>query len=98
MAQFMIDITLPDNPNAEFFSLIPLQRAHIDKLVEQGTITGYSLSLDRSRLWVTMNAKSRREVTEILSAFPMFNFFEPTIYPLAFHQTSLMSLLKVSMN
>ncbi len=47
MAQFMIDITLPAQPNAEFFALVPRQRAHIQKLLDQGTITGCSLSIDR---------------------------------------------------
>lgn len=98
MAQFMIDIALPADPNTEFFALIPRQRAHIDKLLEQGVVLGYSLSIDRSRLWIAMNAHDEREAVEILTAFPLFNYFEPTIYPLMFHNTSLMSLIKVSMN
>jgi muconolactone delta-isomerase len=98
MAQFIIDIQIPMNPDEEFFALIPLQRAHIDKLLEQGTVMSYSLSLDRSRLWITMNARSEREAIEILSAFPMFKYFEPTMYPLMFHNNSLMSHLKVSLN
>ena len=98
MAQFIIDIQIPMNPDEGFFELIPRQRAHIDKLLEQGTVMSYSLSLDRSRLWVTMNARTEREAIEILSAFPMFKYFEPTLYPLMFHNTSLMSQLKVSLN
>lgn len=98
MAQFMIEVSLPAEPDAEFFSLIPLQRAHIDKLIEHGTVAGYSLSLDRSRLWIVLNSQNRGEAIEILSSFPMFRYFEPTIFPLAFHHTSLMSLIKVSMN
>ena len=98
MTQFIIDIQIPSNPDKEFFELIPLQRAHIDTLLEQGTVMSYSLSLDRSRLWVTLNARSEQEVAEILSAFPMFKYFEPTIYPLMFHITSLTSQIKVSLN
>jgi muconolactone delta-isomerase len=98
MAQYMLDIALPAEPNTEFFALIPLQRSHIEKLLEQGVIMGYSLSIDRSRLWIVMNADNEREAAEILSAFPLFDYFEPTIYPLMFHNTSLMSLIKVSMN
>jgi len=98
MAQYMIDVSLPTDPNTEFFALIPLQQSHIEKLLEQGVVMGYSLSLDRSRLWIAMNARNEREAAEILSAFPLFQYFEPTIYPLMFHNTSLMSLIKVSMN
>jgi hypothetical protein len=98
MAHFIADIQIPMNPDEEFFALIPLQRTHIDKLLEQGTILSYSLALDRSRLWVIINATTEREAIEILSAFPMFKFFETTIYPLMFHNTSFMSQLKVSLN
>ena len=98
MAQFIIDIHIPMDPDREFFELIPLQQAHILMLLEQGTVMSYSLSLDRSRLWVTMNARTERDVIEILTAFTMFKYFEPSIYPLMFHNTSLMSQLKVSLN
>jgi len=98
MAQFMIDIALPTEPDTEYFRTIPAQREHIEKLLEQGTVVGYSLSLDRSKLWIVMNARTEREAVEILSTFPLFKYFEPTLYPLMFHNTSLMSLLRVSMN
>ena len=98
MTQFMIDIQLPSNPDAQFFALIPSQRDHIDKLLEQGVVLGYSLAIDRSRLWVALNARDQREAVEVLTSFPMFSYFEPTIYPLAFHNTSLVSILKVSLN
>ncbi len=98
MTQFMVDIQLPANPDAEFFALVPSQRDHINKLLEQGVVLGYSLAIDRSRLWVTLNARDQRDAVEVLSSFPMFRYFEPTIYPLAFHNTSLISILKVSLN
>jgi len=98
MAQYMIDISLPTDPNTEYFALIPLQRAHIEKLLEQGVVMGYSLSIDRSKLWIVMNAPNEREALEVLSAFPLFKYFQPKIYPLMFHNTSLMSLIRVSMN
>lgn len=98
MTQFMVDIQLPANPDAEFFALVPSRRDHINKLLEQGVVLGYSLAIDRSRLWVTLNARDQRDAVEVLSSFPMFRYFEPTIYPLAFHNTSLISILKVSLN
>jgi len=98
MAQFMIDITLPTDPKAEFFALIPLQRAHVDKLMEGGTLLAYSLSLDRSRLWMIVNAENQPEVMEILSKFPMRRYFEATIHPLMFHNTSQTIPLKLSLN
>jgi muconolactone delta-isomerase len=98
MAQFMIDITLPAQPNAEFFALVPRQRAHIQKLLEQGTITGCSLSIDRTKFWVTLNALDEEEAAQIVRAFPLFRYFDLTIHPLMFHDSPLPSLLKVSLN
>ncbi len=98
MTQYMIDISLPADPDEEFFALVPHQRAHIDKLLEQGVVMGYSLSIDRSRLWIVLNARDEQDATGILSAFPMFRYFEPTIHPLMFHNTVVMAFNRVSMN
>jgi len=98
MTQFMIDISLPAEPNAEFFALIPLQRAHVDKLMERGVLLAYSLSLDRSRLWMILNASDEAEAEELLSKFPMKRYFEATIHPLMFHNSSHTIPLKVSLN
>ena len=98
MAQFMVEVAIPAEPNAEFFSLIPAQRAHIENLLKEGTVTSYSLSLDRSRLWITLVARNQREALELLRTFPLYEYFEPSIYPLMFHNSSIGSLLKVSLN
>lgn len=98
MAQFMIDITLPSEPSAEFFALVPRQREVIDKLLEQGIISACSLSLDRSKFWITLTARDESEAANIVSAFPLYRFFELSIYPLMFSNNSLRSLMKVSLN
>jgi hypothetical protein len=98
MAQFMIEVSIPAEPNAEFISLIRAQRAHIDKLLEQGTVMGYSLSLDRSRLWITLTARNELEALTILKTFPLYEFFELSVHALMFHNSSVRSLLKVSLN
>jgi hypothetical protein len=51
---FMASIALPSDPPEEFFSVIPAQRMHIDQMIRKGVVTSYSLSLDGSRLWVTL--------------------------------------------
>ena len=98
MAHFMVDIALPADPTEEFISLIPRQRAQVEKLLEQGTVVSYSLSLDRTRLWIILHAKHQREAMEILATFPMFPWFDVSLHPLMFHNTSMIPLLKVSMN
>ncbi|HCA78841.1 MAG TPA: hypothetical protein DEP53_03810 [Bacteroidetes bacterium] len=98
MAQFMIEVAIPAEPNTEFIALIPAQRAHIEKLLEQGTVMGYSLSLDRSKLWITLTARNEREALETLRTFPLYGYFELSMHPLMFHNSSIRPLLKVSLN
>lgn len=98
MNQFMVDVTLPAHFDEEFVSLIPSQRAHVNDLMERGTVMAYSLALDRSRLWVTLIARTEQEAMDIISAFPIFKYFQVKVYPLAFHNMATMSLTKVSLN
>jgi hypothetical protein len=98
MNQYLAAITLPAQLNEEFAALVPSQRKHVDHLIGEGTVTGYSLALDRSKLWVTMIAETEQEAAEIVAEFPLSRFFQFKIYPLAFHQSSRAGLMKVSLN
>ncbi len=98
MNEYMICITLPDTFTEEFISLIPEQRTYINNLMHKGIVTGYSLALDRSRLWVTMLRQSEVEVEQTLITFPLYKFFRYEIYELAFCNEPILSLPLVSMN
>ena len=98
MRQYMVDIDLPMTMSEEFMSLIPRQRARINKLLQQGVIANYSLSSDRSRLWVTVNASSEADVDAVLRTFPVARFIEWTIHELMFQQNSTPFVLKMSLN
>ena len=98
MKQYMVDVDLPLEMSMEFMALIPRQRARINKLLQQGVITGYSLSSDRTRLWVTLNAVSEEDVEAVLKTFPLAKFIEWTIHELMFQQSSTPFVLKMSLN
>jgi len=98
MTHFMVDIDLPSSPSLEFLSLIPSQRAHANTLMGEGVLLSYSLSLDRSKLWMVMTARSADEATAVVSRFPLFAFFRTTIHPLMFHNGLTLSMTKVSLN
>ena len=66
MNTYMIDIKLPEEMTEEFLSLIPKQRACVDKLMDEGKILQYSLSYNRSQLWVIMVAASKRNAKDII--------------------------------
>lgn len=98
MKTFMFSIQLPTELTQEFISLIPKQRALIDKLMEDGKIIQYSLALDRSQLWVTIAANSERKAMELFSTFPLVDFMIPTIFELAFQNSISNQLPKMIMN
>lgn len=98
MNHYLATISLPMELTEEFLALIPAQRKHVNHLIEEGTVTGYSLAFDRSKLWITLVAETEQEASELLADFPLSKFFRTKIHPLLFHQGSRASLLKVSLN
>ncbi len=87
MSQYMADIELPDVITDEFASLIPFQRAKVNELMSEGKIAGYSLSMDRTRLWVVLTAGSVEEARSIVASFPIFPFIQFKIHELMFHNS-----------
>ena len=98
MNTYMISIKLPEELTEEFVSLIPKQRACVDKLMDEGRVLQYSLSLDRTQLWVILFAKNRKTAMGIISTFPLIDFMKPTIIELAFHNSISTELPKLIMN
>jgi muconolactone delta-isomerase len=94
----MVIIKLPTELTEEFVLLIPRQRAHIDKLMDEGKILQYSLAADRSFLWVTVIAESEQKVMDLLGTFPLINYMSPIITELAFHNSVSNELPKLIMN
>ena len=94
---YMIEFELPEIMNAEFMALIPQQRYVINQMLAEGTIKSYSLSMDRSRLWVIMAAASEFEAMEVVSTFPLSDFMTPNLSELMFHNSADM-LMQFSLN
>lgn len=98
MKQFMIFIRLPEVKTEEFNSLIPQQRSMVNSLMRKGIIISYSLSLDRTELWVVMDAASEINVIELLSEFPLIRFMKPEINELMFHNSIYVNVPRLSLN
>jgi hypothetical protein len=98
MNSYMVDIELPDAINEEFIILIPYQRAAINKMMKQGIISNYSLSIDRRKLWVVMNAESLKEVKMKLATFPIHSFISYKIFNLLFHESNTISTPQLWLN
>lgn len=87
MNQYMINIELPQPITEEFANLIPNQRAHVNTLMGEGKIASYSLSMDRSRLWVIVNAETPEDARGTIASFPIIAFIRFTMHELAFHNS-----------
>ncbi len=98
MTTYMLTIAMPDFKDGEFLSSIPRQRLHINALMEKGVVSTYTLSADRTKLWVTVNAESAEEARGIADAFPLRKFMAVEITELTFHQSAAASLPTMSMN
>ncbi len=95
---YMVDIFLPEFLNPEMLRIIPAQRQRIDELMQEGKIGSYSLSIDRTRLWVLCYGKSESEVITNLKSMPIFDFIRYRIFPLMFHNTVSQFLPAISPN
>jgi len=87
MTQYLVDIHLPGSITDEIASLIPFQRTRVNALMSEGTISDYSLSMDRSKLWVVVNAATEDDVRSVIASFPIFPFIQFTVHELMFHNS-----------
>ena len=84
MKTYMVNIQLPSECTVEFISLIPQQRFAVSRLIEKNIILNYSLSADKSILWVAFNATDEEHVRKIIKRFPLVKFMKVKIDELAF--------------
>jgi|LakMenEpi03Aug12_release.lakeMendotaPanAssembly.Ray.scaffolds.fasta_scaffold1822170_1 hypothetical protein len=95
---FQVHIKLPDIFTRRFAALIPQQRERVNQLMEERTILNYTLDMDRSQLWVTMQAKDQEAVMDILATFPIIKEVKVEIFELAFFDSAPMGLPDLIMN
>lgn len=95
---FQVHITLPDIFTRRFAALIPQQRERVNQLLEERVILNYALDMERTQLWVTMQAKNQEAVMDILATFPIIKDVKVEIFELAFFDAAPMGLPELNMN
>jgi len=98
MPEFMIDVNLHDVNADEFLQLIPSQRTIVNDMMFEGKISSYCVSVDRSKLWITMIAKDEEEVIDQLAKFPLIGFMDCEIAPLLFYNSAYQTFSHISLN
>lgn len=98
MYEYLVDIDLPIPFDEEFLSKVPSQRALVNKLMKEGTITSYALSIESGKLWVSMIAESEEKVKELIGIFPIFERIFFTINRLTFQNSINFRIPQFSLN
>ena len=58
----------------ELASLIPAHRTYINMLINKSIIEHYVVSMESQRVWITLNAKTKKEVEKILKKSPLYPY------------------------
>ena len=68
-------VTILFNRNDEFAALVPSHRTYINRLIEQGVIDHYVVTMETQRVWITFSAEDKDAVEKYLSKSPLFKFW-----------------------
>ena len=88
LQQFMVDFTLPQNLSETFVSFIPQQRAVVNRLITEGKLLNYALSLENAKLWAVFSVHSESELMELISCLPLSRFMKVRINELTFFNSA----------
>ncbi len=84
---YMVEMTVPPYPTDDFFELIPEHRFKVHELMHRDIIMSYSLSADRSKLWVIVKASSESELVMHLESLPLTSYLDYNYQELMFMET-----------
>lgn len=68
-------VTIHFEWSEEFSSLIPPHRTYINHLINKEVIDQYVVSMESQRVWITMNAKNKTEVKQLLKKSPLSKYW-----------------------
>lgn len=98
MQQFLVDIKLPTTFSEKFLEHIPEQYEQIERMMDSNVVCSFSLSADRSKLWIIINAVDKKEAEEILHNFVLFEYFEAIITELFLYKEAPAQMPTISLN
>ena len=98
IVQFMVDFTMPQDLPEEFVGKIPQQRAAVNRMLSEGKILNYALSLENSRLWVVFSVQSETELIDLIESLPLTRFMKYRVSELTFYNASNPFVQAFSMN
>lgn len=94
----MIEVKLPAVFTQEFLELIPQQIAAVNDLMRDGSISSYTLNMDRSKLWTVVNAETEYAAESIIQTMPLYKFYKYNIHELMFNNVNSFVFPALSLN
>ncbi len=82
----------------EFMSLVPPHRTYINYLLNKGVIDSYAVSMETQSSWITINANSKKEVSDILEKSPLAKFWTFEVVELFLYDSQSTRLPAVQLN
>jgi hypothetical protein len=68
-------VTIQFEMTDEFAALVPPHRTYINRLIEQGVIDHYVVSMETQRVWITVSAEDKVSVEKHLAKSPLYKFW-----------------------
>lgn len=68
-------VTIQFEMTEEFAALVPSHRTYINRLIEQGVIDHYVVSMETQRVWITVSAEDKDSVEKYIAKSPLFKFW-----------------------
>jgi hypothetical protein len=68
-------VTIKFEMTDEFSELVPPHRTYINYLINQNIVEHYAVSMETQRVWITINAESKKEVGKLLKKSPLYKFW-----------------------
>jgi len=69
-------VTIQFEMNDEFAALVPSHRTYINRLIEQGIIDHYVVTMESQKVWITFSAEDKAAVEKYLSKSPLYKFWQ----------------------
>jgi hypothetical protein len=65
--------------NEEMMNLLQEHRDLIDQLIDEQVIEHYVVSMEIQTVWITLNARTKREAKSLLSPSPYYKLWKMTV-------------------
>ena len=68
-------VTISFDLNDEFAALVPAHRTYVNRLIKQGIIDHYVVTMETQKVWITFSAEDKADVERHLFKSPLYKFW-----------------------